>query len=525
VKTMSGIELPANWCLSPISEITTLNPTIKKADIPDDLEVSFVPMSSVEAESGNIDVSSSRKFYEVKKGYTPFQEGDVLFAKITPCMENGKMAVVPVLNNHVGFGSTEFHVLRSATGINPKYIYFYVSSKAFRQEAEHNMTGAVGQKRVTAPYLANCEMPIPPTNEQLRIVAKIEALFSELDKGIESFKTVRDQLKIYRQALLKHAFSGKLTEQWQAENSNKLESAEILLQRIQAERQQRYQQQLKEWEANGKQGSKPKAPKTLPPLTAEELVELPELPEGWAWCKWENILDYDDGAFKRGPFGSALKKEFFVKNGYKVYEQYCPINDDCSFERYYVSDEKFKELESFAVRANDFLVSCSGVTLGRITQIPKDFKEGIINQALLRVRINSIIYDFTFFKTLFRSRFFQKRIFENSTGSAIPNVKGVNELKAIPVPICSLLEQQQIILELESRLSTLDQLDQTITTALQQAEALRQSILKKAFSGLLVPQDPNDEPASVLLERIQAEKAAQALQTKPKKTPKRKATT
>ena len=128
-------------------------------------------------------------------------------------------------------------------------------------------------------------IPLPPLNEQHRIVAKIEALFSELDKGIESFKTAREQLKIYRQALLKHAFSGKLTEQWRAENQDKLETAEALLQRIQTEREQRYQQQLKDWEATGKQGSKPKAPKTLPPLTAEELAELPELPKGWAWVK------------------------------------------------------------------------------------------------------------------------------------------------------------------------------------------------------------------------------------------------
>ncbi|MER2513379.1 MAG: restriction endonuclease subunit S [Nitrosomonas ureae] len=412
---------------------------------------------------------------------------------------------------------------------------------------------------------------LPPLKEQHRIVAKIEELFSELDKGIENLKTAQAQLKVYRQALLKHAFEGKLTVQWREQrrakqsvapakagaqplngmdshptpsrgqavrgndevgggNDEPLETAADLLKRIQQERAQRYEQQLAEWEKSpsipllqrgkptstapipplekgGRGGiSKPKPPKTLPPLTTEELAELPELPEGWGWCKWEDILVSEKGAFKRGPFGSALKKEFFVKSGYKVYEQYCPINDDCSFERYYISDEKFKELESFSVRADDFLVSCSGVTLGRITQIPLNFKEGIINQALLRVRVNKAVYDFKFFKTFFRSRYFQKRILENSTGTAIPNVKGVNELKAIPLPLCSLLEQQQIVFELDARLSEADQLDQTITTSLQQAEALRQSILKKAFSGQLVPQDPNDEPASELLARIKAER-------------------
>ena len=381
------------------------------------------------------------------------------------------------------------------------YAFYFLQSKY--QQINTRAKG-VGIPHVNPALLWNYDFPIAPLNEQKCIVAKIEELFSELDKGIENLKTARAQLKVYRQALLKHAFEGKLTAQWRAENQDKLETADALQKRIQQERAQRYQRQLADWQTNG--GSKPKAPKPLPPLTAEELAELPELPEGWGWCKWEDILVSEKGAFKRGPFGSALKKEFFVKSGYKVYEQYCPINDDCSFERYYISDEKFRELEGFSVRAEDFLVSCSGVTLGRITQVPLNFKEGIINQALLRVRVNSAIYDFQFFKTFFRSRYFQKRIFENSTGTAIPNVKGVNELKAIPLPLCSLLEQQQIVLELEARLSEVDQLDQTITASLQQAEALRQSILKKAFSGQLVPQDPHDEPASALLARIRAER-------------------
>lgn len=207
---------PDAWCDAKISEVASVNPTLDKAGIPDDLEVSFVPMPAVQAESGIIDVSGKRKFSEVKKGYTPFCEGDVLFAKITPCMENGKIAVVPEVINGIGFGSTEFHVLRALSGMNAKYIYYYVSSQAFRRQAEHNMSGAVGQRRVTTPYLSACDVPLPPTNEQHRIVAKIEELFSELDKGIECLKAAREQLKVYRQALLKHAFEGKLTAQWRA---------------------------------------------------------------------------------------------------------------------------------------------------------------------------------------------------------------------------------------------------------------------------------------------------------------------
>lgn len=128
-------------------------------------------------------------------------------------------------------------------------------------------------------HLVKSIIPLPPFNEQHRIVAKLEELFSELDKGVESLKTAQAQLKVYRQALLKHAFEGKLTEAWRAENQDKLETADALLKRIQQERAARYQQQLADWQVNG--GNKPKAPKSLPPLTKEELAELPELPAGW----------------------------------------------------------------------------------------------------------------------------------------------------------------------------------------------------------------------------------------------------
>src|SRR6266566_4532658 len=180
--------IPQNWAIPLLQDVADINPTFDKSSFKDDLKVSFVPMPAVEAETGRIDVSQTRKFGEVKKGYTPFQKKDVLFAKITPCMENGKMAVVPDLHNNIGFGSTEFHVLRSYQGIEPNFLYYFVSSKSFRYDAEHNMTGAVGQKRVSTPYFEKCSIPLPPTNEQKRIVAKIEELFSELDKGIENLK-------------------------------------------------------------------------------------------------------------------------------------------------------------------------------------------------------------------------------------------------------------------------------------------------------------------------------------------------
>jgi hypothetical protein len=194
-----------------IGEVAQINPRKEKSAHPEDLEVSFVPMVSVEAETGRINVLNTRRFSRVKKGYTSFSEGDVLFAKITPCMENGKMAVVPKLVNDMGYGSTEFHVLRPRNSIDARYLYHFVASKHFRNKAAHNMTGAVGQKRVLASFIENSEIPVPPIEKQRAIVAEIEKQFSRLDEAVANLKRVKANLKRYKASVLKAAYRGVLT--------------------------------------------------------------------------------------------------------------------------------------------------------------------------------------------------------------------------------------------------------------------------------------------------------------------------
>jgi len=187
-----------------------LNPRLDKSAYQDNLEVSFVPMAAVEAGSGRMEVSQTKPFGTVKKGYTPFKEGDVLFAKITPCMENGKMGIVPKLVNDLGFGSTEFHVLRPHGEIDPRYIYYFVSNQSFRRDAAHQMTGAVGQKRVPQSFLEEALISVPLPEEQRSIVAEIEKQFSRLDEAVASLKRIKANLKRYKTAVLKAAVEGKL---------------------------------------------------------------------------------------------------------------------------------------------------------------------------------------------------------------------------------------------------------------------------------------------------------------------------
>jgi type I restriction enzyme S subunit len=254
------------------------------------------------------------------KGYTPFYEGDVLFAKITPCMENGKMAVVPALHNGLGFGSTEFHVLRAHPGISPQFVYYFVSGRAFRHVAEHNMSGAVGQRRVTTPYLSACKIPVPPTTEQHRIVAKIEELFSELDQGVASLKAAREQLKVYRQSLLKNAFEGKLTAAWRTAHRDQLETATALQQRIARERQARYQQQLADWQTAGQAGPKPKPPSPCHRSPPKNSPSCPNCRRGgliriWPiWAIWGVVSQSTGHVMIRGFLAEVFRSSKLVRS-------------------------------------------------------------------------------------------------------------------------------------------------------------------------------------------------------------------
>lgn len=347
---------------------------------------------------------------------------------------------------------------------------------------------------------------LPPLAEQHRIVAKIEGLFSELDKGVENLKTARAQLKVYRQALLKHAFEGKITAQWRAENQGKLETADALLKRIQQERAQRYQQQLADWEASSKQRSKPKAPKPLPPLTAEELAELPELPEGWGWVRPEEICAQEQYAIGIGPFGSNLKVSDYRESGVPLIFVKNITRSNFSSDLKHIDEAKYRELMPHSVKALDLLITKMGDPPGDCEIYPEGSPNAVLTADCLKFRLWDKYANRKLYKYCINSNFVKRQLGLITKGVAQKKIS-VERFKTICLPLFCVEEQKVLIREIESKLSECDQLDKTLTTALQQAEALRQSILKKAFSGLLVPQDPHDEPASALLARIKAARA------------------
>lgn len=194
-------KLPDNWTEATIEDCADLNPKHDR-EIARDTSISFVPMTAVSDGTGEIQDPQTRPFSEVSKGYTHFQTGDVIFAKITPCMENGKIAVARDLTNGLACGSTEFHVLRPRDGISPDYLWRYLRQRTFRTEAERSMTGAVGQRRVPLQYLKVASIPLSPAAEQRRIVAKIDSLSGKSKRVRDNLNHIPRLAEKYKQAIL-----------------------------------------------------------------------------------------------------------------------------------------------------------------------------------------------------------------------------------------------------------------------------------------------------------------------------------
>lgn len=181
--------------LVPINEIAKISPSFPKGlKLSQDSLVSFLPMAAV-SENGNIIAQDERRLGEVSKGYTYFANGDVLMAKITPCMENGKATFVENLKHSVGFGSTEFHVLRPSPEVDGKYLFYMIWNPLFRKIAGRNMTGTAGQKRVPSSFLKDFKIPLPPLPEQKRIAAILDKADSIRRKRQEAVRLTEELLR------------------------------------------------------------------------------------------------------------------------------------------------------------------------------------------------------------------------------------------------------------------------------------------------------------------------------------------
>ena len=398
-------KIPKGWEVKKLGEICEINPKTEILLLNESDEVSFIPMASVEAET-NIFTESKSKFSKVKKGYTKFRDNDILFAKITPCMENGKICIVNNLKFGIGFGSTEFHVIRPNKNTLSKYIYYFVSQISFRQMAQIYMTGAVGQRRVPSKILENFKIPLPPLSEQKAIADKLDDSFAKIENAITNLINAKENLKLYKQSVLKSAFNGDLL------------------------------------------------PNTSPThWEVKKLGEICEITMGQS-PKGENVFENSQSL-----------------NGLEFHQGKICFTDK------FISKSKFITSDIRKIAEVGSILLCVRAPVGVINLTERKIA---IGRGLCALKANNQNNNFLYYYLLGLKQYFESK----ATGSTFSAIT-LNIVKNCEIPLPPLSEQNLIVAEIDRRFAIVDKTLNLIDKSIQNAKNLKQSILKKAFSGEL----------------------------------------
>lgn len=387
--------------------------------------------------------------------------------------------------------------LRPSAGLVNRYLRYYLLSPMGYNSLVGRMTGTA-IKRIILKKIKETRIPIPPLAEQRRIVAKVEELFSELDAGVAVLEKVRAKLKRYRASVLKAAVEGRLTEGWRAEHPP-AEPAPALLARILADRRRWWEEAQKEKFATaGKPPPKDWQAKYAEP-TPLDTTSLPALPNGWCWVTLDALAEVVGGITKgqkRSSGGRVREVPYLrvanVQRGYLDLEEIKVIE---------AADE---EIEALKLQPGDILFNEGGDRdkLGRGWVWRGEIDECIHQNHVFRARLCTadVLPEWVSHHGNTFGRYWFMRAGKQSVNLASINL---TVLKNFPVPLAPVSEQQAILEDVERRLTVVDQLAAQVEANLTRAARLRQAILKRAFEGKLVPQDPADEPAMALLARLQ----------------------
>ncbi len=404
-------KIPKGWEVKKLGEICEINPKTEILLLNESDEVSFIPMASVEAET-NIFTESKSKFSKVKKGYTKFRDNDILFAKITPCMENGKICIVNNLKFGIGFGSTEFHVIRPNKNTLSKYIYYFVSQISFRQMAQIYMTGAVGQRRVPSKILENFKIPLPPLSEQKAIADKLDDSFAKIENAITNLINAKENLKLYKQSVLKSAFNGDLL------------------------------------------------PNTSPThWEVKKLKDIGKISSGGT-PSTSNDNNFGGNIAWITPADLTGYKDKFISKGKRN-----------------LSEEGLKNSSAKILPKGTILFS-SRAPIGYVAIAQNEIST---NQGFKNLTPNeSVISEYVYYYLLG-----SKNLAEQSASGTTFKEISATAFSNLPIPLPPLSEQNLIVAEIDRRFAIVDKTLNLIDKSIQNAKNLKQSILKKAFSGEL----------------------------------------
>ena len=483
---MNKTSLPPEWATTTLKEVTLPRGLRIKPSAMQDAP--FIGLEHIEAHTMRL--LATAKARDVKSSASYFGQGDVIYGRLRPYLNKVYMP------DFSGLASGEFIVFPSHSNLDNGYLKYFLNQWEFVSFVTRLNTG--DRPRVDFSQFADYPFPLPPLPEQRRIVAEIEKQLTRLDSSVTALKRVQANLKRYRASVLKAACEGKLvpTEAELARSEGRdYEPADQLLARILSERRV-------QWEAQEKRRGKYKEP------VAPDNTGLPALPEGWSYVQIEQILSLNRSGLKTGPFGSLLKKHEHKKNGVPVLGiENIQRMEFVRGSKIFVTPQKAQELSSYDVQEGDILISRSG-TVGEACVLPAGIGDARLSTNLMRMTLAKEFVSPQYFCLLFNgSPTVLDQVSELCSGSTRDFLNG-KILRSMVFPLPPSAEQHRIVAEVERRLSVIQQAEVAVEANLSRAERLRQSILKQAFSGKLVPQDRNDEPASALLERIRVEREA-----------------
>lgn len=392
-----------------------------------------------------------------------------------------------------------------------KRLLFYWLKRAIQelQETDH-LHGSTMVHINRGPFLAHL-VPLPPVSEQSRIVAKLEELLSDLDAGMAELKAAQRKLQQYRQSLLKAAVEGALTADWREarrQQGTPTETGAQILARILTERRARWEaRQLAKFKEQGKAPPKDWQ-KKYPEPVEPDTTDLPALPEGWVWASIDQS-SLGENAITDGPFGSNLKSEHYQESGPRVIRLQ-NIGDGIFLDAHaHISEQHFADLTKHSVETGDVIVAMLGEILPRACLVPGGVSPAIVKADCARVRINASLIKPELVVAQLISKPVRNIVMKFVKGIGRPRIN-LGHVRAIPIAVPPSNEQAAIKAELLRADLSIEQQLQAIELSLRQSNAQRQIILRAAFAGQLVSQDPNDEPASLLLGRIQTERMQSA---------------
>lgn len=360
--------------------------------------------------------------------------------------------------------------------LDDKFLLYYLRNKR-NNLIKLSIGGA--QPNISQDIITKLEIPLPPLNEQKRIATKIEELFSELDYCIENLQKTRLQLKEYKKSILMNAFNGSLTINWRETHGSKLEKVTEILKKILKNKQESDDNYLN-------------------PLQGVET--LPKLPSQWIWIPLGILTE----SMKNGIY---KPKSSYANNGVACLRMYNIDDGELVWKDIKRMNLSKKEISEYELLPNDLLVNRvnSRELVGKTARIPEGIERCVYESKNIRLRLYGIFTSsilVTYWFQLFRQTYFNRNA-QQTVGMASINQE---QLSQMPIPYMHMSEQNELVKQIESHFTMVKNLLSLINVNLTYVNKLRNSILKTAFEGKLVPQDPNDESASVLLERINRKK-------------------